>query len=111
MRSVGPFGSLNALMPAWIVEQPNGDCLITVWVVPGASRTQVVGTHADALKIKVSAPPERGRANAALLRLISKRTGAATALESGAVTRRKVVRVTGCTVQEVERALSRRRAH
>jgi hypothetical protein len=40
-------------------------------VVPGADRTGVVGRHGAAWKVRVSAPPERGRANDAVLDLLS----------------------------------------
>ncbi len=37
-------------------------------VSPGARRTAVVGRYGDGWKVRVAAPPQDGRANAALLR-------------------------------------------
>jgi len=45
---------------------------ITVKVVPGSSRDQIVGWLGDALKIKVAAAPEKGRANQAVVKLLAK---------------------------------------
>jgi len=40
-------------------------------VVPGASRSEIVGVLGDRLKIRIAAPPEKGKANQALLQLIA----------------------------------------
>lgn len=41
-------------------------------VVPGASRSEIVGPLGDRLKVRVSAPPEGGEANRAVVELISR---------------------------------------
>lgn len=46
-----------------------------VWLQPGAARDRVAGTRGDALKVAVSAPPEKGKANRALRELLSAKLG------------------------------------
>lgn len=41
----------------------------------GAKRSRIEGEHAGALKISITAPPERGRANESVERLLSKALG------------------------------------
>ena len=47
-------------------------------VVPGSSRDQVVGWLGDASKIKVTAPPEKGKANEAVIELLAEPLGVGT---------------------------------
>lgn len=44
---------------------------LAVKVVPGSRREEIVGMLGDRLKVKVAAPPEDGRANEAVCRLIA----------------------------------------
>ena len=46
---------------------------MSVHVQPGAKRTEVVGLHGDALKIRIASPPVDGRANEALIAFIASR--------------------------------------
>jgi uncharacterized protein (TIGR00251 family) len=55
--------------------------LLPVKVVPKASRDRVAGWIGDRLKVQVAAPPERGRANEAVARLLADALG----LPKGAV--------------------------
>lgn len=48
---------------------------ITIKAVPGASRDRIVGPLGDALKVQVSAPPEKGKANQAIIELIAETLG------------------------------------
>jgi len=48
---------------------------LTVKVVPGATREAIVGWLGDQLKLKVRSPPEKGKANAAVIALLAKEMG------------------------------------
>jgi len=48
---------------------------LSIKVVPGSSRDCVAGWLGDTLKIRVSAPAERGKANAAVKKVLSKALG------------------------------------
>jgi uncharacterized protein (TIGR00251 family) len=90
----------------WI-ELAGGDVVVVAWVVPGASRSGVVGPHGEALKVRVAAPPERGRANREVERLLSRILApASVSIESGHGSRTKRLRVTGLGPDEVERRLA-----
>jgi uncharacterized protein len=72
------------------------DVLLTLHVQPGAKRTEIAGTHGDALKVRLGAPPVDGKANDCLLAYLAKRLGvpkSSVVLEAGATSRAKRVRV------------------
>ncbi len=81
---------------------------IRVYVQPRASRTEVVGWHGDAIKIRVKAPPVNGAANAELVKFLAKQLGVTrkqVTVTSGAGSRTKWVRVDGLSMREAERVL------
>ena len=72
--------------------------ILSVHAQPGAGRTHVVGRHGDAVKIRVAAPPEKGRANDALQEVLVRSFGVASAdveLVGGASSRSKEFRISG----------------
>lgn len=84
-----------AAMPAWL-EEKTGHLVLVLHVQPGARRTEVVGTHGQALKMKLAAPPVDGKANDELLRYLADAFGVPlrnVALLSGATGRSKRVRI------------------
>jgi uncharacterized protein len=89
-----------------VLSDHDGGTLITVWVVPGASRDVIDGLHGDALKIRVAAPAERGRANEAVLRLVSARVEAVVELVGGASGRKKTILVRDLDAEQVAAALA-----
>lgn len=80
------------------------DVILNLHIQPGAKKTEVVGLHGDALKIRLAAPPVDGKANEALLSFIAAKVGAgktAVALVSGQTSRAKRIRVRGVGEQAV----------
>jgi uncharacterized protein YggU (UPF0235/DUF167 family) len=68
----------------------------------------VQGVHGNALKVRVAAPPEKGRANEACLALVAELADvkpAAVSLASGEASRAKRFEVTGVDVDELVRRL------
>jgi uncharacterized protein (TIGR00251 family) len=82
--------------------------VLDVHVQPAGGRTAVVGRHGAALKVKVAAPPEGGRANEACAAFLAETFGAAPAeveLVSGAKSRAKRFRLSGLDLEEFRRRL------
>jgi hypothetical protein len=85
-----------------------GGAVIAVKVVPGASRDRIVGVLGDCLKIATTAPPEKGKANAAVAKLLAAALGLApraVQLLSGTTSPRKELRVAGVSAQGLCEAL------
>ena len=69
---------------------------LRVKIVPGASRSEIVGPLGDRLKIRIAAPAQDGKANQALLLLIASWLGTKNVeLITGHGNPEKTVRVTG----------------
>jgi uncharacterized protein len=83
---------------------------VAVHVQPRASRSEIVGLHGAALKVRLQAPPVDGAANEALVALLSERLGVprrAVRVVSGATSREKTVEVHGTTEDAVRALLAR----
>jgi uncharacterized protein (TIGR00251 family) len=78
-------------------------------VAPGATRSGVVGRHGDAWKVRVSTPPEGGRANDAVVRLLAETLRLpreAVTLISGHGGRDKIIELAGLGPSQIERRLA-----
>jgi uncharacterized protein len=84
------------------------DVVVALHVQPGAGRTEVVGRHGAALKVKVAAPPVDGRANDAVCKLLADLVGvppSSAELIAGASSRTKRVRLRGVEAATLEAVL------
>lgn len=81
---------------------------LSVHVTPRASSEEILGFQEDALRVRVTAPPARDRANRALERLLARRLDlrpSAVRVVSGHTVRQKVVEVEGLEEAEVRSRL------
>jgi uncharacterized protein (TIGR00251 family) len=77
-------------------------------IVPNARRSEVVGEHGDAVKVKVAAPAVDGKANAALLKFIAEKLGVSTrslTLVSGEKSRDKLLEISEMDPESARRLL------
>jgi uncharacterized protein len=91
-----------------ITEHPEG-CVLPVRAQPGARKNAVVGEHGGALKVAVTAPPEDGRANDALVELLRKSLGlkrSQVQLIAGQTSREKKFLVRGVSRDELTTIIS-----
>jgi uncharacterized protein len=86
-----------------------GSTRLTLRVAPGARRSEIVGRHGAGWKVRVTAAPEDGRANAALCTLLANTLAVprrAVSVVSGHGSRDKLVDVEGMAPEETERRLA-----
>jgi uncharacterized protein (TIGR00251 family) len=86
-----------------------GPTKLTLRVAPGARRGGVVGRRGAVWKVRVAAPPEDGRANAALVRLLADTLAVPrrdVEIVSGHGSRDKIVALAGIAPDEIERRLT-----
>jgi len=81
---------------------------LKVKAVLGSSRDQIVGELGDALKIKVMAPPEKGRVNEAVVSLLAERLGLsadAVTVVGGHSSASKVIAINGMDEEPIQKTL------
>jgi len=79
---------------------------LTVKVVPGSSRTEIVGRYNGMVKIKVAAPPEQGKANKMLTAFLAEQLGIRKndiQIVSGQTSSIKQLKLEGVTQNDVEK--------
>lgn len=91
----------------WIRSTPKG-AQLSVRVTPRGSRNEIQGVYGDALKIKLTAPPVEGKANAALIEFLSDALNiprCSITLRQGMASRTKTVNIIGLTPSQVTQRL------
>lgn len=81
-----------------------GPVRLPLKVVPGAAREEISGWLGGALKVRVTAPPERGRANEAACVLLERALGlprGGVRIAAGRSSARKVAEIRGLTEAEI----------
>ena len=97
---VGKIGTLfcmlsyRELFMTMPIEKRNDCILLKVRIIPKADRNKIMGLHDSMLKVLVTAVPEKGKANAALIKFIAKTLGIAKTsvqLVAGETARNKIL--------------------
>lgn len=86
----------------------DGGVLLGIKVVPGASRTAILGEWNTRLRVAIAAAPEKGKANAELCAFLAKRLGlkkSEVSVTQGLTTPLKTVRIDRITPDQVRAGL------
>ena len=95
-------------MRSWIQEQ-SGKVELRIHCQPRASKTEIVGLHGDALKVRVASLPVEGQANTELCQFLAQFFGVSrqeVQVLSGKSARQKRVLIQGKTAQDIQDSLS-----
>lgn len=91
------------------LQEKIGAVVLHVKALPGSKRDEMRGVDGGALKVAVTAPPEKGKANKALLAVLAEFLGVSrrdVTIISGETSRDKRVEVAGVTAVQVEEKLA-----
>ncbi|MEQ1604481.1 MAG: DUF167 domain-containing protein [Pyrinomonadaceae bacterium] len=87
------------------ISEQNNDIIISVRVIPRASRTEIVGEHDGALKVRVCSPPVDSAANAEIIRLFAKHFGVSkseVSIVSGETSKNKRIKIENLSISKFE---------
>lgn len=91
-----------------ILTPTDDGVLLKVRIAPKASANRIGQPYGDALKVSVTAAPEKGKANAALVKLLAKTLGIAKSdieVIAGQTDRNKTLKLRGLSAAEAEAKL------
>jgi len=90
-------------MRSWI-KDGSGNVELRIYCQPRASKTEIVGFHGDALKVRLAAPPVEGQANTELCKFLARYFGVVrqnVQILSGTGSRQKRIVIKGKTAQDI----------
>ena len=93
-----------------VTQQTSDGVILRVYVQPKARKEQIVGLHGDRLKVAVTEPPDKGKANEAVVQLVATtlRTAASNVeLIRGQTSRQKDLIIRGMNLATVSAALGK----
>ena len=89
-------------------REKDDSLIFAVRVIPRASKSEIVGEHDGALKVRLAAPPVAGAANEELIKLLAKEFGAAKSdidILSGQTSKTKQVGISNISPEKLARFL------
>lgn len=92
-----------------MLKETSAGIIIPIKVIPKSHRNEIIGWENEELKIRITAAPEKGSANEALVSFLAKYFNISCSnltLVYGATSRHKRVCITGLTLKEVTEALA-----
>ena len=87
-----------------IIKKSNDGVMLPCMIQPRSSQNKIIGLYGELLKIKLTAPPVDGKANAALIKYLSKVVNmprGTMTITSGLTSRRKTVRFSGINIEDL----------
>ena len=91
------------------ILEKDGAVTFTARIVPRASKSEIIGPHDGALKVRVASPPVDGAANAELVKLLAKTFGVSKSdveIVSGQSSKTKQIRISGITIEQFKTAVA-----
>ncbi len=90
------------------VQEKDGSLAFPVRVVPRAKKNEIAGVEGGSLKVRITAPPVRGKANEALVEFLAQVLGVRKGqveIVRGERARNKTIRVRGLSEKEARKRL------
>ena len=90
------------------IQQIDDDAVFQVKIVASSSKTAVAGQFDGMLKIKVAAPPQKGRANQAIIQFLADKLGVKkkqVVIASGLTSTIKQIRISDTTTNNIEKLI------